>query len=101
MALFERPVGGTLMVAALLLAAYMIGRHAVAFRRSGGTKERENIGREQPDGRSEEHTSELQSLMRISNAVFCLKKKNKISRIGEKRTNSNNVGQRNTRYCSI
>src|SRR3546814_2292167 len=30
-----------------------------------------------PVGRSEEHTSELQSLMRISYAVFCLKKKNK------------------------
>src|SRR3546814_2012239 len=29
-----------------------------------------------PEGRSEEHTSELQSLMRISYAVFCLKKKN-------------------------
>src|SRR3546814_2829288 len=29
--------------------------------------------------RSEEHTSELQSLMRISYAVFCLKKKNKIN----------------------
>src|SRR3546814_7485642 len=29
------------------------------------------------DMRSEEHTSELQSLMRISYAVFCLKKKNK------------------------
>src|SRR3546814_1522272 len=29
------------------------------------------------DGRSEEHTSELQSLMRISYAVFCLNKKNK------------------------
>src|SRR3546814_5050624 len=29
-------------------------------------------------GRSEEHTSELQSLMRISYAVFCLKKKNKV-----------------------
>src|SRR3546814_7720165 len=28
------------------------------------------------DERSEEHTSELQSLMRISYAVFCLKKKN-------------------------
>src|SRR3546814_8184523 len=28
-------------------------------------------------GRSEEHTSELQSLMRISYAVFCLKKKTK------------------------
>src|SRR3546814_10381750 len=30
------------------------------------------------DKRSEEHTSELQSLMRISYAVFCLKKKNTI-----------------------
>src|SRR3546814_6852103 len=30
-------------------------------------------------GRSEEHTSELQSLMRISYAVFCLKKKNSYS----------------------
>src|SRR3546814_10284544 len=29
------------------------------------------------NSRSEEHTSELQSLMRISYAVFCLKKKNK------------------------
>src|SRR3546814_1310418 len=31
--------------------------------------------------RSEEHTSELQSLMRISYAVFCLKKKNNIQTI--------------------
>src|SRR3546814_1025272 len=31
--------------------------------------------RSQPTPRSEEHTSELQSLMRISYAVFCLKKK--------------------------
>src|SRR3546814_1407470 len=30
-------------------------------------------------GRSEEHTSELQSLMRISYAVFCLKKKKQIN----------------------
>src|SRR3546814_7586669 len=30
-----------------------------------------------PNRRSEEHTSELQSLMRISYAVFCLKKKKK------------------------
>src|SRR3546814_2116970 len=38
----------------------------------------ENTGRRvAPAGRSEEHTSELQSLMRISYAVFCLKKKNK------------------------
>src|SRR3546814_8562645 len=31
--------------------------------------------------RSEEHTSELQSLMRISYAVFCLKKKTKIKQL--------------------
>src|SRR3546814_1633815 len=37
-----------------------------------------------PDfSRSEEHTSELQSLMRISYAVFCLKKKNKTRTIME------------------
>src|SRR3546814_8340495 len=47
------------------------------------TASREAAGREsraRGDGsklRSEEHTSELQSLMRISYAVFCLKKKNK------------------------
>src|SRR3546814_8051164 len=35
-----------------------------------------SVGLLQPS-RSEEHTSELQSLMRISYAVFCLKKKNK------------------------
>src|SRR3546814_3587981 len=37
-------------------------------------------------GRSEEHTSELQSLMRISYAVFCLKKKNKGKNILSKTT---------------
>src|SRR3546814_5552038 len=47
-------------------------------------------------GRSEEHTSELQSLMRISYAVFCLKKKiqNLIKRTGpntEKFTTKNNT----------
>src|SRR3546814_2367543 len=34
-------------------------------------------GRGREKRRSEEHTSELQSLMRISYAVFCLKKKKK------------------------
>src|SRR3546814_5477532 len=33
------------------------------------------------DFRSEEHTSELQSLMRISYAVFCLKKKKDVAHI--------------------
>src|SRR3546814_2173756 len=44
--------------------------------------------------RSEEHTSELQSLMRISYAVFCLKKKKKIQLIqhNERLTiNTNNI----------
>src|SRR3546814_3138786 len=36
-----------------------------------------SCGEVQRPGRSEEHTSELQSLMRISYAVFCLKKKKK------------------------
>src|SRR3546814_1717592 len=35
-------------------------------------------------GRSEEHTSELQSLMRISYAVFCLKKKKKKNKVYQK-----------------
>src|SRR3546814_9887395 len=35
-------------------------------------------------GRSEEHTSELQSLMRISYAVFCLNKKTHTKNIGSK-----------------
>src|SRR3546814_3613889 len=38
--------------------------------------ERRQAGPAMRDHRSEEHTSELQSLMRISYAVFCLKKKN-------------------------
>src|SRR3546814_10247256 len=37
---------------------------------------RQGAGRRRREGRSEEHTSELQSLMRISYAVFCLKKQN-------------------------
>src|SRR3546814_10176226 len=38
--------------------------------------------------RSEEHTSELQSLMRISYAVFCLKKKTKLLRTQQIITNN-------------
>src|SRR3546814_7165149 len=38
--------------------------------------------------RSEEHTSELQSLMRISYAVFCLKKKKQTQEIPRKQINT-------------
>src|SRR3546814_3899963 len=42
---------------------------------SSALMQRRKVDLPDPDGRSEEHTSELQSLMRISYAVFCLKKK--------------------------
>src|SRR3546814_3292279 len=44
--------------------------------------------------RSEEHTSELQSLMRISYAVFCLKKKKKKKQIREYKTYKHNTTKR-------
>src|SRR3546814_8263971 len=53
--------------------------HGVCFqasrRRSCRPTPRKNRPRPSASRRSEEHTSELQSLMRISYAVFCLKKK--------------------------
>src|SRR3546814_4985890 len=45
----------------------------------------------QPAARSEEHTSELQSLMRISYAVFCLKKKNTTTGRPHIQTNNLNI----------
>src|SRR3546814_9185978 len=48
--------------------------------------------------RSEEHTSELQSLMRISYAVFCLKKKNNNNRI---KINKQHHHKTNKRPASI
>src|SRR3546814_1142964 len=47
-------------------------------------------GRNFSHGRSEEHTSELQSLMRISYAVFCLKKKQYIDHILDRVQNNKN-----------
>src|SRR3546814_11162599 len=55
--------GGAAAGARHLAAIPQQGRFARASRRAGRV------------ARSEEHTSELQSLMRISYAVFCLKKK--------------------------
>src|SRR3546814_7435845 len=57
-----------------LVAGYLEFR---GWRRSGLTPNRPFASEGLP--RSEEHTSELQSLMRISYAVFCLKKKKKMS----------------------
>src|SRR3546814_5541916 len=62
-------------VAALPNAALGLGQAAGA-----AAFDTRNLARKpRLDQRSEEHTSELQSLMRISYAVFCLKKKKKTS----------------------
>src|SRR3546814_8600064 len=61
-----------------------ISRHAAGNCRSGPSCRRD-IRQAAGAGRSEEHTSELQSLMRISYAVFCLKKKNKSTSKNKKR----------------
>src|SRR3546814_3388679 len=54
-----------------------VAKHAViaAFVRCGLDRTDPHVLRHSIASRSEEHTSELQSLMRISYAVFCLKKK--------------------------
>src|SRR3546814_3280914 len=51
--------------------AGLVARRIVTFAKTGDI-----VAAGQRIGRSEEHTSELQSLMRISYAVFCLNKKN-------------------------
>src|SRR3546814_10757402 len=58
--------------------ARMVDRRQVAQPRLAeqGHVDREGERAQAAVGRSEEHTSELQSLMRISYAVFCLKKNN-------------------------
>src|SRR3546814_4924363 len=73
-------------------AAHSVLRSRVAVRRHAGRRRSARRGAESvrggssrarttaPARRSEEHTSELQSLMRISYAVFCLKKKKHIQK---------------------
>src|SRR3546814_4720879 len=51
-----------------------------------------------PGARSEEHTSELQSLMRISYAVFCLKKKIKHYNQREEHQNKQNMTELAVEY---
>src|SRR3546814_5769040 len=58
---------------------YGTGTHAIPLRFEDGRTSYE---------RSEEHTSELQSLMRISYAVFCLNKKNKTNHTNDIRPTS-------------
>src|SRR3546814_7593478 len=65
-----------------LLVAKVVIDHALAGARA--RRDLVDAGAGQPV-RSEEHTSELQSLMRISYAVFCLKKKKKTNKTDKSR----------------
>src|SRR3546814_2347412 len=80
----RRPVGACAPARALqheahamLDGQFQVGPEIILQRLppSFGAQERDRREEGQIDARSEEHTSELQSLMRISYAVFCLKKK--------------------------
>src|SRR3546814_7687817 len=72
---FERGDVGAGLHEAALVAHHFLGQPARI--RTRAEEEEQEAAIAMPLGRSEEHTSELQSLMRISYAVFCLKKKNK------------------------
>src|SRR3546814_8725526 len=60
-----------LLVVIFVLMVFMVAQFFLSIAISGKDEALTRLER------SEEHTSELQSLMRISYAVFCLKKKNK------------------------
>src|SRR3546814_5855000 len=65
-----RELEATLSDAAISMFSALVGRANLNARK----RLEETIAVANDQGRSEEHTSELQSLMRISYAVFCLKK---------------------------
>src|SRR3546814_2354263 len=74
------PWAGSALAASIVAALLLVGQPAPQNGQPGGEALIAEKGaspsvRVAGDGRSEEHTSELQSLMRISYAVFCLKKK--------------------------
>src|SRR3546814_6645135 len=74
-----RTIGNTILFSATDLMRFVGCAHAtaldLAYMRGEPLTPREDTEDERCRMRSEEHTSELQSLMRISYAVFCLKKK--------------------------
>src|SRR3546814_6614844 len=69
--------GNPVAVAAGLATLKLLAEPGFYERLSAQTRKLSEGLAERANARSEEHTSELQSLMRISSAVFCLKKKKK------------------------
>src|SRR3546814_2655572 len=80
-------------VAALLDDAPVVHHVDDVGRDHGGEAVGDDEGGAPADQRSEEHTSELQSLMRISYAVFCLKKKKQTKSLNQ----SISITHKNTR----
>src|SRR3546814_6785103 len=66
----DQPAAGLNRMEAVVVGEEFVGATAVVYLEGPG-----GIEIKAQKSRSEEHTSELQSLMRISYAVFCLKKK--------------------------
>src|SRR3546814_3147829 len=83
--LWNRPCPSTgslgLHSSSLSTASVLVSRPAAGYRRATPRTARDG-------SRSEEHTSELQSLMRISYAVFCLNKKNVTNKTQDDRTHT-------------
>src|SRR3546814_6397953 len=75
-----RQAGASLAGADLMLAHGLRQEHALRRLQRAAGRGGEDGRASRPAARSEEHTSELQSLMRISYAVFCLNKKHKITK---------------------
>src|SRR3546814_9645602 len=85
--LFRSHLAAPLVLAGALAGLAACGSDETTTRRTTTT---ETTGVTTPaPTRSEEHTSELQSLMRISYAVFCLKKKKQTSELTSLQRNSN------------
>src|SRR3546814_9058896 len=72
--------GGIAAVIALIVAVAVTMSSLPGFEAMKSSPNGQMVRVHAADGRSEEHTSELQSLMRISYAVFCLKKKKNIDK---------------------
>src|SRR3546814_7363833 len=77
----------TLFPYTTLFRSFRLEHHDTSVVPGGSQPVAQEEGMVGPEGaRSEEHTSELQSLMRISYAVFCLKKKNNATQNKKKPT---------------
>src|SRR3546814_7777865 len=75
----ERLAAANIKVTSLTTEADMLAQLAKSYKSTADAKD--GVIKQQTEGRSEEHTSELQSLMRNSYAVFCLKQKNTTNNI--------------------